>query len=194
MALAPAEIAQVRAHYETRPDLSVAAIARSAGITRGSLRWLAEKHGWRRPAKGVAPRRVASPPAPPPAPRTPVAARPQPAPRERGRCPGIAACPERTALVGRLWAAVEAQIAECEARLAAHGEGLEFEREARTLAVLARTLEQLDALDGAATMKKDAADAATPTRSIDDLCATLERHLADLDGAPPAGAGAGEPG
>lgn len=170
-------VARLRHLYEERRDLKVDDILAAEGVTRHQLMACAAAEGWRARKR-------------PPA-RDPRQRRAGRGTRVTGHgCPGLAACPERTALVGRLWAAVESQIAESEARLSAHGEGLEFEREARTLAVLVRTLQHLAALDAAAPQKAEA-DAAPGTDRLDELCVALETRLASLDGAGRSGASAG---
>ena len=88
---------------------------------------------------------------------------------------------ERTALVLRMMRAAEAQVGEIETRLAGtKQEPGTAERDARTLAILAKTIESLAALD--ATHKKDAPKpkASKPEsvpRSIDELRRSLTRKL-----------------
>ena len=55
---------------------------------------------------------------------------------------------DRVALVGRLWRTAEAQVRDIEERLARHQQQPdERERDARTLAVLVKTMRELSALD-----------------------------------------------
>ena len=103
--------------------------------------------------------------------------------RHRGfPCTGFETCREREAMVGRLFAACEEQVAAAVDRLAAKGEDLVPEREARTLAVLARTIERLAALDRKRASKDagDADDRPLP-RDYAELRAELARRLADLE-------------
>jgi AcrR family transcriptional regulator len=73
---------------------------------------------------------------------------------------------DRVALVSRLWRTAEAQVREIEERLALNRQQPdERERDARTLAVLVKTLRELSALDDA----KDAAKRGTaPQANTDD--------------------------
>ena len=66
----------------------------------------------------------------------------------------------RTALIKRMWRAADAQVQEIENRLLQESrEPLERERDARMLAVLARTLRELSALDETKQRKQTAASA-----------------------------------
>lgn len=77
----------------------------------------------------------------------------------RSRNPGPK---RRRALANRIWRAAEAQVGEIETRLALIGAApAEAERDARALAVLARVVRELAALD-AATKKAEAAKDDTP--------------------------------
>lgn len=71
----------------------------------------------------------------------------QPLPRRRDIARRRPLKGDRIELVGRMMFAAEAQVGEIEARLAQGGNATERERDARTLAVLARTLRDLTALD-----------------------------------------------
>ena len=96
----------------------------------------------------------------------------------------------RKALVARIWRNAEAQVEQIETRLASSGLGTEdFERDARTLAVVVRTLRELKALDAAKrteqsaageAQKKTAANDKPVPRNIDDLRRELARRLQAL--------------
>ncbi|MEP9379715.1 hypothetical protein ABLE91_23595 [Aquabacter sp. CN5-332] len=108
----------------------------------------------------------------------------------RSRNPGPK---RRRALANRIWRAAEAQVCEIETRLAQLGAApAEAERDARALAVLARVVRELAALD-AATKKsgpkdadtlRDDEDARAPT-DLDTFRRELARRLDALraDGA-----------
>jgi len=86
---------------------------------------------------------------------------------------------DRSVLVARLFHAVERQIAEIERRfLELSGVGTE-ERDARTLAALARTIELLIGLERQA--KPDSSDA--PEADIDELRRDLTRRIANMQRA-----------
>ncbi|MCP8937794.1 hypothetical protein NK718_04650 [Alsobacter sp. SYSU M60028] len=125
--------------------------------------------------------------------------------------------PRRAALVGRLWRAAERQVAAIEQRLRAADEDADpahapGEREARTLAVLARTVRELSAADiaKATRAREDASRAAAakarpavpddspqgmddddePPRDLDRFREELARRLQRLrERAGDAGAG-----
>jgi hypothetical protein len=169
----PEELARLRALYETRRDVTVAELAAECGLSVWRLKKYARLHGWhrRRLPHGLT--------------RKPG----QGAGRHRGFvCTGLETCREREAMVGKLLAACEEQVTAAVDRLAAKGEDLVPEREARTLAVLARTIERLAALDRkrAPNDAGDADDRPLP-RDYAELRAELARRLADLEGE-----GAGE--
>ena len=87
---------------------------------------------------------------------------------------------DRTALVGRLWRAAEAQVCDIEVRLKRHQQQpAERERDARSLAVLVKTLRELSALDetkeGAAKADTDHDDAGP--RDIDEFRRELARRI-----------------
>lgn len=157
------ELARLRALYEERPDVTIAAIAADNGMTASRLSRLARRQGWRRrrPPRGAS--FAAGPPV----------------------CTGLAACPEREATVARLLATCEAQVKAAADRLADKSADVAPEREARTLAVLARTIERLTALDKRAPPTEP--DDSPLPRDFAELRAELARRLAELEGG-----GAGE--
>ncbi len=83
---------------------------------------------------------------------------------------------DRVALVARLWRTAEAQVRDIEDRLALKEQKAdERERDARTLAVLVKTLRELTAID-----QKDAPQAATEDdsfRDIDEFRRELARRM-----------------
>jgi hypothetical protein len=90
-------------------------------------------------------------------------------------------------LVARLYRTFERQVAELELRFA-NGEGGVEEKDARTLSVLARTLETLAKLRGGADEDGDGGGV-----DIEALRARLQERLEQLDGAGAApGAAAGD--
>jgi hypothetical protein len=105
-----------------------------------------------------------------------------PIPRRRASAGKRTRMMGRKALVARLWRTAERQVAEIEGRLAAAGlEVSERESNARTLAIVAKTLRELSAIDaGARTRGKkaptDKDDDPVP-RNIDDLRRALARKL-----------------
>jgi hypothetical protein len=88
----------------------------------------------------------------------------------------------RAALVARMWRTAERQVGEIEARLRTAGlELAERESNARTLAIVAKTLRELSAVDEEKKTRgkeaaKDDDDDAVP-RNIDDLRRELARKL-----------------
>lgn len=84
--------------------------------------------------------------------------------------------PARRRVVSRLWNTAERQVAEIEARLAAGGDPAALERDAKTFAIIARTVRDLVAIDAEAEAQtqekrrphapKDAS--ATPQANEDD--------------------------
>lgn len=58
--------------------------------------------------------------------------------------------PARRRVVSRLWNTAERQVAEIEARLAAGGDAAALERDAKTFAIIARTVRDLVAIDAEA--------------------------------------------
>ena len=102
----------------------------------------------------------------------------------------------RGALVARMWRTAEKQVAEIEDRLKAAGIALdERESNARTLAIVAKTLRELSAVDEAADKSRrkgrkqlpddDSDD--EPPRNIDDLRRELSRKIDALIGARTGG-------
>jgi hypothetical protein len=91
---------------------------------------------------------------------------------------------DRLTLVNRMMRAAERQVGEIEQRLAGSGQALgERERDARTLALLAKTLQSLTALD--ALHEKDAPTRKTTKnesipRSIDELRRSVAAKLAAI--------------
>ncbi|WP_029003696.1 helix-turn-helix domain-containing protein [Azorhizobium doebereinerae] len=139
------------------------------------------------------------------APKRPGRLAPEPTTRRRradlARPPGAVA---RRRLMGRLWKAAEGQIAEIEARLdAARGEGRadadappprDSERDARALAVLARVMRDLSALDAAARRERadgKAAVARDPSAFRAELARRLERLRAGVKAERGEGAAEG---
>jgi hypothetical protein len=132
-----------------------------------------------------------------------------------------AAKTRRSRVLNRLWAAAELQIGEIEGRLKAlGGEGADIEREARTLAILARVVRELTAPKRRAapltTAAKRAATGRTgptrgrafpaisrteagegenagPVRNLDHLREELARHLQRLQDEAAAARAAGTP-
>ena len=102
----------------------------------------------------------------------------------------------RAALVTRMWRTAERQVEEIEDHMAAAGlEIADRESNARMLAIVAKTLRELIAVDEKARVKeatKDDDDDAPP-RNIDDLrralAEKLERFVAGTVGAVPGDAG-----
>lgn len=107
--------------------------------------------------------------------------------------------PARARLVSRLWKTAEGQVAEIEARLLAMRDDPQvLERDAKTLAIIARTLRDLVALDVETkpTSRKDHADATTNSDAPRDLAtfrAELARKLDELRGERAGDDAAGEP-
>jgi hypothetical protein len=95
---------------------------------------------------------------------------------------GEAAVADRASLVKQMWRTAEAQVREIEERLRRAGQGPdERERDARVLAVLAKTLRELAALDqantGAAAPPADDADDDPMPRDIDEFRRELARRI-----------------
>jgi hypothetical protein len=87
---------------------------------------------------------------------------------------------KRAVVVRRLWRTAEAQVSEIERRLIDETQQPEErERDARTLAVLARTLRDLDALDGD-NSGRQAPDDDTIPRDVDELRRSLSQKLEAL--------------
>lgn len=126
------------------------------------------------------------------------ATEPAPIPRRRQgvRRPARHRKGNRTALVARMWRTAERQVEEIEQRAAVAGlELAERESNARMLAIVAKTLRELAAVDEKARVKeatKDDDDDAPP-RNIDELrralADKLERFVSGRAGAVPGDAG-----
>lgn len=102
----------------------------------------------------------------------------------------------RSRVVARLWHTAEKQVAEIEARLASGGDPAALERDAKTFAIIARTVRDLVAIDAeakAAAKEKTRAHAAKEdqaaetgedgdfgARDIERFRAELARRLAAL--------------
>jgi hypothetical protein len=90
---------------------------------------------------------------------------------------------DRAEVVNRMWRAAEAQVRDIEERLLGDAAApLERERDARVLAVLAKTLRELSALDSAKSKTRELApadDDAVP-RDMDELRRSLARKLEAL--------------
>jgi len=105
----------------------------------------------------------------------------------------------RARLLGRLWRAAERQVAEIEARMhhaeAAGGEGprpaADAEKDARALALIARTLRELVATEDAGAPRGPAAKPAKaedePIRDLDEFRRELARRLERLREASDGG-------
>jgi hypothetical protein len=112
-----------------------------------------------------------------------------PLPRRRADTRTAKRIGSRGTLIARMWRTAERQVGEIEDRLKAAGlELTERESNARTLAVVARTLRDLSAVDEANQARgkeasKDNNDDAPP-RNIDELRSSLARKLEALVGRP----------
>lgn len=120
----------------------------------------------------------------------------QPAKARDAKAPNPSGKPDRRGLLKRLWRAAERQIDEIETRLAraADPEAAprpDSEKDARALAVLARTLRELTALEAEARKRRKAKDQDDTVRDLDtfrrELARRLDRLRAGGDGAGPAG-------
>jgi hypothetical protein len=96
-----------------------------------------------------------------------------------------AALRRRERLVSRMWKAAERQVAEIEGRLQPRGgpaDPAALERDAKTLAVLARTLRELDAFSAETQERSHAGHADTtaepPPLDLDSFRQELESRLA----------------
>jgi hypothetical protein len=109
-----------------------------------------------------------------------------PLPRRRMFGRGIASASQRIALIGRMMRAAERQVQEIEQRLAAEGlDAADQERDARALAVLARTLRDLTALDALNRSRKKRPQAERTNdqpipRNVDELRRSLLQKLENL--------------
>ena len=150
---APEELERLRVLYEDRRGPALPALAASAGLSLWRLNQLARAEGWqrRRAPVGLGRGKGRDKPAGPG--------------RHRGfACTGLATCREREAMVTTLLATCEEQVAAAADRLATRSADLVPEREARTLAVLARTIERLTALDRKAATTPAAKEPAARVR------------------------------
>ncbi|MDK9697799.1 MAG: hypothetical protein OEL76_15570 [Siculibacillus sp.] len=95
--------------------------------------------------------------------------------RPRGAPAGTTAPLDRTVLIGRLFKAVERQIAEVERRFEGAAPPSLEEKDARTLGALARTLELLIGLE-----KQAGTDGNEPEPDIDEFRLDLARRLESL--------------
>ncbi|GGF53034.1 hypothetical protein GCM10007301_10650 [Azorhizobium oxalatiphilum] len=117
-------------------------------------------------------------------------ATPKPTPRRATRRRSDLARPPsleaRRRLMGRLWRAAECQISEIEDRLVAATAGeadappRDAERDARALAVLARVMRELSALDAAARRDRAADEAGRASRDPETFRRELARRLAQI--------------
>lgn len=119
----------------------------------------------------------------------------EPLPRRRGGVARIGRrrrlSGDRVALVGRLWRTAEAQVRDIEDRLMRNQQQPdERERDARTLAVLVKTLRELTALDEADAGPETKDDDDGP-RDIDEFRRDLARRM---DALVASRTGAGVPG
>ena len=109
--------------------------------------------------------------------------------------PAASGKPDRRGLLKRLWRAAERQIDEIEGRLARAAEPgdqaprPEPEKDARALAVMARTLRELTALEAEAKKRRKAKDQDGTVRDLDTFRRELARRLDRLrEGGDGAGA------
>jgi hypothetical protein len=112
-----------------------------------------------------------------------------PLPRRRGGTPRIGTrgrlSGDRESLIRRMWRTAEAQVREIETRLLGCGQAPdERERDARVLAVLARTLRELATVDGDARKAKPGRrgtnDNDAAPGNLDDLRRELSQRLGQL--------------
>jgi hypothetical protein len=114
---------------------------------------------------------------------------PAPIPRRRADTHTAERIGSRGALIARMWRTAERQVGEIEDRLKAAGiELAERESNARTLAIVARTLRELSAVDEADKARgkeasKDNNDD-VPPRNIDELRSSLAKKLEAFIGGP----------
>jgi hypothetical protein len=101
---------------------------------------------------------------------------------------------DRLALVGRLWRTAEAQVREIEERLKRNEQQPdERERDARTLAVLVKTLRELTALDEIKNAPQADPDDDDGPRDIDEFRRELARRMDALVASRSGAAVPGEP-
>lgn len=178
--IAPSVIAKAKRLFEAGEK--AAAIAAALDMSAATVTRYAKNDGWRDPAakpKSVAPKKIRravrrSPAAA--ALKTPAPAISQPAP-----APDIAPGERRATLVERIWKVAELQVAEIERRMADSGEDIAgIERGARGLAVVSRTLADLDRLD--AQINPTAPDNADDEDGDDDIDAYRAQLARLLEG------------
>lgn len=163
--------ALIRHDYETDTETSVEKVALRHGLTKGALTGRARRGGW-------TPRRESG------AARKPG---PKPAPLVAGSPPPPRRSVDRADLVDRLYRVVARQIGEIEKRVADPAASAE-ERDARTLAAVARTLDLLVEIER--RVVGDPA-AARPEIDLDALRQDLARRIRGLRD-PGGGAGAAD--
>jgi hypothetical protein len=101
--------------------------------------------------------------------------------------------PDRQAFVARLWRTAERQVRDIEKRLGeAEQEPAERERDARTLAVLVKTLRELAAFDETAQQPAAQEDDDPVPDDIDEFRNELARRIHALVDSRTDGGGAGE--
>lgn len=146
---------EIRLRYEAGVE-PVGTLCAVAGISESGLRYRARKEGWRRRRRRGSETRL-----------------------DIQAMAEVEAVPDRASLVERLSRVLNKQIADVEERIAALGDGsADGEREARTLSVLARTLEKLIEIDEAAEKSGDKEKVSE--RERDSFRAELTRRLARL--------------
>lgn len=114
--------------------------------------------------------------------------------RRRGNATRPRLAPSRRRLLGRLWQSAERQVAEVEARLMqGHERAGGLEQDAKTLAIVTRTVRDLLAIDEVAQSETRSAGAPPhdlAIRSRSEFRAELAQRLAGLlaerDGSPPS--------
>ena len=148
---------EIRLRYEAGVE-PVGALCAAAGISESGLRHRARKDGWRRRRRRGSETRL-----------------------DLQALTDAEAVPDRATLVERLSRVLNKQIADVEDRIAVLSDGsADGEREARTLSVLARTLEKLIEIDEAAEKSGDKEKVSE--RDRDSFRAELTRRLARLGG------------
>lgn len=186
-----ATLKEARRLYE-ETNATQKSIAAMLGISAATFRSRLLLWGWTK-------RRGDPPPPAAPAPELNQAPAPDAPQSWQGQpCTGLAACPERSALVAKLWASVARQVARIDA---AHGQFVsrgapnagEAEGYAKLIAMLARSLRELAALDAAMQDRQGhTADAASAGTDADALRDELAQRLAALEAGAPA-TNAGQP-
>lgn len=96
----------------------------------------------------------------------------------------IRKAPARSRLISRLWITAERQVEAIEARLSELGNDAQaIERDAKTLAIVSRTVRELVAIEAEAKSARQKAEKPrddAPSRSIDDFRAELAARLEQL--------------